>query len=164
VVIHKTKMLSSSYLGEDLLLDVLSIPFQSDHLGNQGVNHLAMTLPIVLEVLDLFGLLLGFPNEIVDHVGQLLNLNILDVNLVIQFVNHLPNTIRHITNKVNMFVQLINQMVLLMIKTSNLAIQHMDLGQELSPYGSSVLGVLLAPHLALSLFRLKEASFQQGRQ
>jgi hypothetical protein len=78
-----------SYLRESLPLDILHALFQGDHL--------TMLLPMVLKEFDLLSLLFGLPNKIVDHVGQLLNLNLLHINATVQLVYHPPYTVRRIT-------------------------------------------------------------------
>jgi hypothetical protein len=74
------------HLREGLLLDILDALLQSNHFGGQGVDHLAMGLPVSLEVLNLNGLLLRPPNKIVDHIGQLVYLYVLEVNTLIRLV------------------------------------------------------------------------------
>jgi hypothetical protein len=153
-----------SYLGEHLLLDVLGVLLQSNHLDGHLVDHLALLLSIGLQHLYLLRLPFNLPNEVVDHVGQLLDLNVLNVNTTIQFVHHLPYLVSSIPNEIDMFVQTIDQMILLMINMTNLVIQDVDLHKKLSSYGGSILGIPLAPHLALSLLRLKQSLFQQAIQ
>jgi hypothetical protein len=153
-----------SYLRESLPLNILQTLFQCNHLGSQRVDHFTMLLLIILEDFDLLGLLLSLPDKIIDHIGQLLDLDLLCINMTVQLVNNPPYAIRRITDKVNTFLQTISRMVLLTINMSNLVVQNMDLCQELSPYGSGILGVSLAPHLALPLFWLEETMLQQTVQ
>jgi hypothetical protein len=84
--------------------------------------------------------------------------------MTIQLVHYLPYSISGVPNEVNTFIQTIDRMVLLTINSSYLVVQHMDLRQELSPYGGGILGIPLAPHLALPLFQLEQSSLQQTVQ
>jgi hypothetical protein len=161
---QETKLLSSSYLGEDLLLNVLGILFQGDNLGGHTIDHLTLILPTLLKALDRLGLSFHLPNKIVDHIGQLVDLDILDVNTTIQFIHYLPYSVSGIPDEVNTFIQTIDRVVLLTIDSSDLVVQYMDLRQKLSSYGGGILGVPLTPHLALPLFWLKQPSFQQTAQ
>jgi hypothetical protein len=120
MVIHRTKLLSSSYLGEDLLLDVFSVLFQGDNLGGHGVNHPLSLLPTSLQLLDLLRPFLHPPNKIIDHGSQLIDLDVLSINATVEFINDLSYTIRRVSNKVHMLLQMINQVVLSMINTPQL--------------------------------------------
>jgi hypothetical protein len=102
------------------------------------------------------GLSLNLPDEIIDHVGQLLDLDVLTVNTTIQLIHYLPYSVGGIPNEVNTFVQTID--------SSDLVVQHVDLGQKLSPYGGGILGLVLTPFLALLWFRLEQPTFQQAIQ
>jgi hypothetical protein len=148
------------HLREGLFLDILYAFLQGNHLGGQGINHLAMGLAIGLEVLDLYGLLLRPPNEIVDHIGQLIYLYVLKVNAFVRLIHDTPYTIHGIPNEVGLFLQPVDRMVLETTHVPQLRLEAMDLGQQLSPDGGGVLGVSLAPHLALSLFRFKQPPLQ----
>jgi hypothetical protein len=119
---------------------------------------------LILKALNCLGLSLHLPDKIIDHVGQLLDLDILNVNTTVQFIHYLPYSVSGIPDEVNAFIQTINWVVLLTIDSSYLVVQHVDLRQELSPYGSGILGFPLAPLLALSLFRLEQPSLQQATQ
>jgi hypothetical protein len=118
VTINRVKTLSSSYLGENLLLDMLSILLQGDDLGGQGVNHPTVFLPTCLKDLNLLGLPLYFPNEVIDHIGQLINLDILGVNTTIEFVNNPSYTIGSVSNEIHTLLQTIKRMVLSTINVS----------------------------------------------
>jgi hypothetical protein len=144
-----------SYLREHLLLNIGGVLFQGYYLGGHPVDHLTLLLSIVLEDLNRLGLSLHLPNKIVDHIGQLLDLDVLNVNITVQFIHYLPYSVRSLPDEVNTLVQTIDRMVLRAIHMFYLVIQHVDLRQELGPHGGGVLGVPLAPHLALSLFWLK---------
>jgi hypothetical protein len=148
------------HLRECLLLDVFNALLQSYHLGSQGVDHLTMSLTIGLEVLDLYGLLLRPPDEIVDHIGQLIYLYVLEVNAFVRLIHDTPYTIHGIPDEVGLFLQPVDRMVLETTHVPQLRFEAVDLGQQLSPDGSGILGISLAPHLALSLFRFKQPSFQ----
>jgi hypothetical protein len=104
MVITRTKTLSSSYLGENLLLDVL---------GGQSVDHLLVLFLTGPQLLDLFDLFLHSPNEVVDHVGQLINLDVLGINMTVELINDPPYTVRSIPNEINMFFKTVDQVVLL---------------------------------------------------
>jgi hypothetical protein len=80
---QETKLLSSSYLGEDLSLDVCGVLFQGNHLGSHPVDHLSLPLSIVLKDLDRLGLLFHLPDQVIDHVGQLVDLDVLNVNMTV---------------------------------------------------------------------------------
>jgi hypothetical protein len=121
-----------SYLRESLPLNVLHALLQRDHLGRQCVDHLAVFFVIVLKDLDLLGLLLSLSDEIVDHVGQLFNLDLLCVNVAIQLVNHPPYTIRRVTDEIDMLLQTIDGMVLLTVNCPNLVVQNVDLSEPLN--------------------------------
>jgi hypothetical protein len=105
---------------------------------------------------DRLGLSLNLPDEIIDHVGQLLDLDVLTVNTTIQLIHYLPYSVGGIPDEVNTFIQTID--------SSDLVVQHVDLGQKLSPYGGGILGLALTPFLALLWFRLKQPTFQQAIQ
>jgi hypothetical protein len=160
---QETKLLSSSYLGENLFLDIRGV-LQSDYFGGHSIDHLSLLLPIILKGLNRLGLSFHLPDEVIDHVGQLIDLDVLNVNATVQLIHNLPYSISSLPDEVNMFIQTVDWVVLLTINTSYLVIQHVDLRQELSPYGGGVLGVPLAPHLALPLLWLKQPSFQQAAQ
>jgi hypothetical protein len=161
---QETKLLSSSYLGEDLLLNIHGVLFQGDYLGGHMVDHLTLLLPLVLKGLDCLGLSFHLPDKIIDHVGQLVDLDILNVNMTVQFIHYLPYSISPIPDEVDTFIQTIDRVVLLTINPSYLVVQHMDLRQELSPNGGGILGFPLTPLLTLSLFQLKQSSLQQTAQ
>jgi hypothetical protein len=136
----------------------------SNDLGGHTIDHLTLLLPIILKGLNRLGLILHLSNKIVDHVGQLVDLDVLNVNTTVQFINHLPYSISSLSDEVNAFVQPIDQVVLLTINSSYLVVQHVDLRQELGSYSGGILGVPLTPHLALPLLQLKQSSFQQTAQ
>jgi hypothetical protein len=79
---QETKLLSS-YLGENLFLDICGVLLQGNYLGSHSVDHLPLLLPIFLKELDHFGLSLHLPDEIVDHIGQLVDLQVLNVNMTV---------------------------------------------------------------------------------
>jgi hypothetical protein len=138
--------------------------FYGDQFGGHSIDHLALFLPTLLKAFDRFGLSLHLSNEIIDHVGQLLDLDVLTVNTTIQFIHYLPYSVSGIPDEIDALIQAIDRMVLLTINSSYLVVQHVDLGQELSPNGGSILGFPLAPFLALPLFRLEQPTFQQTTQ
>jgi hypothetical protein len=73
---------------------------------------------IGLEKFDLLGLPFSLSNQIVDHVGQLFDLNLLRINTAIQLVNNPPYMIRRITNEIDVLLKTIDGVVLL---TTNLS-------------------------------------------
>jgi hypothetical protein len=164
MVIHRTKTLSSSYLGESLLLHILNALLQGDDLGSLNVNHLMMLSLTGLEVLDLLSLRLHFSNKIISHIGQLIDLDILSISVTVELINNSPYMIGRISNKIYMLLQTIHRMVLSMISFPQGVLEMVNLCQEMSPSSSGKTGVPLAPHLALSLLWLKEPLFQQTVQ
>jgi hypothetical protein len=117
-----------------------------------------------LEILNLHGLLLRPPDKIIDHIGQLVYLYVLEVNTLIRLIHDAPYTIHGIPDEVGLFLQPVHRVVLETTHVPQLRFEAMDFGQQLSPDGSGILGVSLAPHLALSLFRFKQPPFQQPGQ
>jgi hypothetical protein len=69
IIINKIKTLSSSYLGECLLLDIFNTLFQGDNFDGPGVNHLMILPTTGLKILDLLGLSFYLANKVVDHAG-----------------------------------------------------------------------------------------------
>jgi hypothetical protein len=99
-------------------LDILGVLLHGNQFGSHPVNHLTLFLSTLFKATDLLGLSLHLPNEIIDHVGQLLDLDVLTVNTTIQFIHYLPYSVGGIPDKVKTLIQAINRMVLLMINLS----------------------------------------------
>ena len=148
-----------SHLWEHLLLNILHTFLQGDQFGSEPVNHLVVFLPANLQGLDLLSLTLHLPNKVIDHVGQLVNLDVLHINSVVQLIYDLPYTIGCLSYKINMFIQMIDGMVLSAIQLINLIGQHVDLGQQLYPNRGGILGVPLTGHLTLPSFQFEESLF-----
>jgi hypothetical protein len=130
VTIHRKLCCSPPpHLGEDLLLDVFGILFQGNYLGGHPIDHLSLLLSTVLKAFNHLGLSFHSPNKIVDHVGQLIDLNILTVNTAVQLIHHLPYPIGSIADKVEAIIQTVQRMVLGAVHPSNLVIQRVDLCQ-----------------------------------
>jgi hypothetical protein len=100
---------------EHLPLDAFNTLFQGDNLGHQGVDIPMMLIAAGLKQPNLLCLSFGPSDEIVDHIGQLINLDILSINMTIELVNNPFYTIRGIPDEIYMFFQMIDRMVLLMI-------------------------------------------------
>jgi hypothetical protein len=129
-----------SYLGKGLLLHILNTLFQSNDLGGQGVDNLVMFLPTGTKRLDLLMLTLHLPNKVVNHIGQLIYLDILRVDAAVQFINHSTYLIGHIPNEIDMFFQMIDRVILLMIdvpQVSRILPSGHVFGPLLSPFCSS---------------------------
>jgi hypothetical protein len=95
-----------------------------------------------VKALDCLGLSLHLPNKIVDHVGQLVDLDVLNVNTIVQLIHYLPYSVSGIPNEVDAFIQTINQVVLLTINSPYLVVQHVDFCQELGSSAAAYLEFL----------------------
>ena len=74
-----------------------------------------MLLSVVFKAFDLVGLVLHLPDEIIDHIGQLFDLDILCINAAVQLVNNLLYTISRLSHEVNTFVKTINGVILMLV-------------------------------------------------
>jgi hypothetical protein len=117
-------------------LDILDALLQGDYLGGHGVNDSSMLFSISLEHLDFFSLPLHLLNEVVDHIGQLLNLDVLSVDSAIKLIDNVTYLIGHLTNKVDLFGQMVNQVVLLTVDILYGQLELMDLGQQVGSHCS----------------------------
>jgi hypothetical protein len=97
-----------------------------------------MLLTIGLKELDLLLLTLHLPNE-VDHIGQLLDLDVLGINVVVQLINEPPQLVRGLPHKVNAHPS--DQKG----GSVDKGLQTMNFGQELSPNHSGVMRNPLPP-------------------
>ena len=76
-------------------------PSESDKLSGQVIKYLLLSLLVGRQLLDLFGLTLHRPNEVVNHIGQLFYLYVLSINATVQLIDYPPYTIGGLPNEVN---------------------------------------------------------------
>jgi hypothetical protein len=152
----------SSYLGEDFSLNTFCAVVQIHQLGGQVVNDLTMIFNGFLASLQFLCLCFHPPDEVIDHIGQLIDVHILCVNPVVEFIDKLPYLVGSLAQKVDSFRQMVQGMVLCQGNIPDCQLKTMNLGQEFSPNCSGIMGVPLPPHLSLSLLRFKQTSFQQA--
>jgi hypothetical protein len=113
----KTSKSPFSYLREGLLPHILNALLQSNHLHHQHVDHLMVFLSIGLKEFNLLLLPLYLPYKIIDHVGQLVDLDILGIDMTAQLIDKPPQLVGSLSHEIDMFIKTVQGMVL---KMSNL--------------------------------------------